>query len=139
MKAERIAGLIRNLQPRTLLLVATLSSLVASAHAAWQKFPSSGEVESFTKNVDSVIVCSVGLPDSAEAAGKRGADVLDVGHLRQRVVMSQRWGREFAKNLLTRRHLDAVCRCQLVKERGETSEVVVPVVTLHVNKEVMWV
>lgn len=135
MPQGRFAARIRPV----LLVVAALSGFVTRARAGWSEFPTSSQVASFARDVDSVVVWSIELPDSAKAAGTQDSEILEVARVRQRAVMRAKWGRKLAETLLTPEHLDGHCQCHLEKDRSDSSEVVVPVAEFHVNREVMWI
>lgn len=134
-----LQGRSRRLARFGVVLLFLLPCASGRAHAAWPERPGSSDVASFAKGVDSVDVWSVGLPDSTEAAGKHGSEVLEVAHLRKQAVMSRKWGRQLAEALLTPRNLDRPCVCRLEKSTRDTAEVVAPVAAFHIGDEVMWV
>ena len=111
----------------------------ATAHAAWHEWPNRNEVIRFADDVDSVAVWSIALPDSAAVGKGHGVEVLNVARVRDRVMESRRWGRAFAAALFANGRPDDRCDCDLVRNRDDTAEVIVPVAEFYVKGESMWV
>jgi hypothetical protein len=54
--------------------------------AAWREVPNRAQIIKFLDSVDSVGVWSISLPDSAAVGERRGVAVLDVAHVRDRIM-----------------------------------------------------
>jgi len=111
----------------------------APAFAGWPERPTRDQVVSFARGVDSVVVWSLSLPDSATAGKRFGIEVLTVAGSRHRVRIPQAWGREFLDALFLPGDPDPRCECDLLRRALDTTDVVMPLWQFHVGKEAMWV
>ena len=111
----------------------------APAFAGWPEHPTRDQVVAFAHGVDSVVVWSLSLPDSATAGKRFGIEVLTVAGPRHRVRIPRAWGREFLDALFSPGELDPRCECDLLRRAFDTTDVVMPLWQFHVGREVMWV
>jgi TonB family protein len=111
----------------------------ATVLAAWREVPNRAQIIKFLNRVDSVAVWSISLPDSAAVGERHGVAVLDVAHVRDRIMKPREWGRAFARALLDHNDAADSCDCSIVREREDSVDVVIPVVEYFVADEKAWI
>jgi TonB family protein len=109
-----------------------------TARADWAAPPTLAQLAKFLGKTDGVVVSSIELADSAAAHSKREGEALDLAEVRESVTLSRKWGRQFVEVLMSNVPRDSSCSCALV-HRAEDSSAIVPVVQIHVGKEIATV
>lgn len=121
-----------------LLAAVALAWNCGTARADWAQPPTLSQLANYLDKVDSVVVWSVELPESAAARSKREVEVLDVAKLRGSASTSRDWARRFVQELTSKVPRDSMCDCALVRRADDTTAIV-PVVQIHIDQEIVTV
>jgi len=105
----------------------------------WPAPPTRAAAWTFLDRADSAVVYSIALPDSGAADGGRGIAPLEAAPVRSASAVSKRWARAFGHELMNGAAAGAECRCALVRDRGDTAAVVIPVVQIYAQRRVVTI
>jgi TonB family protein len=114
-------------------------ALPPPAFGAWRERPKRDQVVTFARGVDSVVVLSLELADSATAGKRFGVEQMDVAGVRQRVVKDRAWGLEFLETILRDWDAQRACAFDLIRTSRDSAEVVVAFTEFRIGKEAMWI